>query len=295
MAFKIKSFYCRDYDDSEIDDDDTLAEILKMPPKHPATVHLFVALKPNEEIPKRDGIQTLSTCSNSGSIQTLDSMKKELTDLRADLGDKSEDIDKRFSKLKHEEEKLKKKIEDKNKDMENDESMQSYERKIKKLQDEYNELLYKSIKTEQARTVELSRLEIKKVNLEIRKTKIAKLFFELRMAEQVDICFMVDCTGSMCSYINEAKTVVHRVVEKLGKKFQDLKLRCAFVGYRDHCDHELRVEVMPFTSDKDAFKNKVTLVNANGGGDEAEDIFGGLEEVNKLGWVSLYFLLIIDS
>ena len=110
MAFKIKSFYCRDYDDSEIDDDDTLAEILKMPPKHPATVHLFVALKPNEEIPKRDGIQTLSTCSNSGSIQTLDSMKKELTDLRADLEDKSEDTDKRFSKLKHEEEKLKKKM-----------------------------------------------------------------------------------------------------------------------------------------------------------------------------------------
>ena len=129
---------------------------------------------------------------------------------------------------------------------------------------------------------------LSKVDLEIRKTKIAKLFFELRMAEQVDICFMVDCTGSMSSYINEAKTVVHRVVEKLSKKFQDLKLRCAFVGYRDHCDHGDRVEVMRFTSDKDAFKARVTSVNATGGGDEAEDIFGGLEEVNKLEWVRLY-------
>ena len=130
------------------------------------------------------------------------------------------------------------------------------------------------------------------MELKIRKTQIAKLFYELRLAEHVDICFMMDCTGSMTSYINEAKTVVHRVVEKLGKKFHDLKLRCAFIGYRDHCDKENRLEILPFTSDKDVFKEKVTEVNAMGGGDDAEDIFGGLEEVNKLEWVgqSLYMI-----
>lgn len=113
---------------------------------------------------------------------------------------------------------------------------------------------------------------------------------ELKYAEQVDICFMLDCTGSMYSYIKEAKTVVHRVVDKLAKKFPDFKLRCAFVGYRDHCDGSQRISVMPFGSEKDNFKAFVSNVKVTGGGDECEDVFGGLEAANSLEWVGNYFI-----
>ena len=99
---------------------------------------------------------------------------------------------------------------------------------------------------------------------------------------------MVDGTGSMLAYISEAKTVVHRLVDRLAKRFQDFQLRCAFVCYRDHCDGSDRISVLPFTTDKDAFKNWVTSLKATGGGDECEDVFGGLEEVNKLEWVNIY-------
>lgn len=123
--------------------------------------------------------------------------------------------------------------------------------------------------------------------LKAKQAKISQLFQDLKNSEKVDICFMTDCTGSMSGYINEAKTVIHRVVDRLSKKFKDFELRCSFVGYRDHSDGPNRVTVLPFTENKDNFKSFVTTVSAQGGADECEDIFGGLEEVTKLIWKNM--------
>lgn len=109
----------------------------------------------------------------------------------------------------------------------------------------------------------------------------------MKTAEVVDVCFLMECTTSMKLFVMEAKTLVHRLVEKLGKRFVDLKLRCAFVGYRDYCGIEDRVNVIAFTDDKEAFKEAVDSVKPIGGGDLglALDVFGGLDEVLKLEWV----------
>lgn len=115
------------------------------------------------------------------------------------------------------------------------------ENKLRELKSRYKHVLYSERDTEEVSSREIASLEHKIYSAELRKAKISKMFIDLRKAEQVDICFIMDCTGSMRSYKNEAKTVVHRVVEKLDKKFQDLKLRCAFVGYRDHCDGTKRM------------------------------------------------------
>lgn len=166
-------------------------------------------------------------------------------------------------------------------------SLKEVENNKKNLEDEYKRVKLESKETQEARTSELNRLELKKVELELRNVKISKLIHDLKNAEKVDLCFMVDGTGSMLAYISEAKTVVHRLVDRLAKRFQDFQLRCAFVCYRDHCDGSDRISVLPFTTDKDAFKNWVTNLKATGGGDECEDVFGGLEEANNLEWVNI--------
>jgi hypothetical protein len=65
--------------------------------------------------------------------------------------------------------------------------------------------------------------------------------------------------------------------------FADLVLKVAFVGYRDHYDEE-RIISLPFTGDIAYFKSFVSKIQAGGGGDAAEDVFGGLEKAGELQW-----------
>ena len=147
------------------------------------------------------------------------------------------------------------------------------------LERKYREKLFTNQVTREASRTELVKAESKLAALDLKKKRIANIFFELRQAEKVDICFMLDCTGSMSSYIAEAKSVIHRIVDKLKKRFVDFELRAAFVGYRDHSDGISRVSVFPFGNCIDDFKSFVTSISATGGADECEDIFGGLEVI----------------
>ena len=58
---------------------------------------------------------------------------------------------------------------------------------------------------------------------------------------------MLDCTGSMAGFINEAKTKIRSFVTSIGQIYPDIQLRIAFVGYRDHCDHQNRHAILQFT------------------------------------------------
>ena len=88
----------------------------------------------------------------------------------------------------------------------------------------------------------------------------------------------------MSSYINEAKVVIHRLIGRLSRVFQNFAFRASFVGYRDIEDGHDRTTVFNFDSNADSFKRFVNNVTAKGGHDQCEDIFGGLEEVTKLDW-----------
>lgn len=120
--------------------------------------------------------------------------------------------------------------------------------------------------------------------IQARKSEIGRLFESLKRSQTVDLCFLVDCTGSMDSYINEVKNKIQDLVTECKATFADLVLKVAFVGYRDHCDGSLRTTILKFTPEISDFKTFVGGIKASGGGDAAEDIFGGLEEVNKLPW-----------
>ena len=106
-------------------------------------------------------------------------------------------------------------------------------------------------------------------------------------AEHVDICFLVDCTSSMSTYIDQVRQNVGTLVQNMRKKFASFSPRCAFVGYRDLCEDE-RDQVIStgFTEDMDTFRLLLGEIKAFGGGDECEDVFSGLLEVSQLDWSS---------
>ncbi|CAL4098549.1 unnamed protein product [Meganyctiphanes norvegica] len=106
-------------------------------------------------------------------------------------------------------------------------------------------------------------------------------------AQKVDLAFLVDSTGSMGGIIQTVKEEIHRIVNKIKDEYPEAQLRVAFVGYRDHCDGSDRIQKMDFTNNISSFRSFVSDVNPTGGGDAAEDVFGGLEEAGKLSWTAV--------
>jgi DNA repair exonuclease SbcCD ATPase subunit len=233
--------------------------------------------------------------SNDTIIKDFDDIEKELENLKVSkvtlklpvkvTNKKSEmqtvEIERKKKELEDRLKSEQAKKEKKQRDLEELEKMSTTlrndEAERKKLDDEYKRKLLLAAETKEASKTELKRAEARLIELKIKQTKIANIFAELKKAEQVDICFMLDSTGSMSSYISEAKNVIHRIIDKLKNRFQDFQLRASFVGYRDHADGLERVTVYDFDQNFDSFKMFVTSVEATGGQDQCEDVFGGLE------------------
>jgi len=108
-------------------------------------------------------------------------------------------------------------------------------------------------------------------------------------SQQVDHAFLMDCTGSMGSYIATAKEKILGLVKDLKTKYPNMKLRLAFIGYRDITDwgpEEKQYIFVPFTDDHEAFKTQIMSVQAHGGGDFPEDVWIGLKAGVELDWQS---------
>jgi mRNA-degrading endonuclease YafQ of YafQ-DinJ toxin-antitoxin module len=223
-------------------------------------------------------------------LRDFDDFEKEIVDLKGttakakstmmktiEIERKKKDLE---NKLKSEQAKREKKEKDMAEIDKMTTTLRNDEAERKRLDEEYKKKLKSAAITREASKTELRQKEARLLDLEIKQTKIANLFAELKKAEKVDICFMLDATGSMSLYIAEAKNVIHKVIDKLKLRFQDFELRASFVGYRDHSDGPERVIVYNFDQNIDSFKTFVSNVEPKGGQDQCEDIFGGLE-VNR--------------
>ena len=107
----------------------------------------------------------------------------------------------------------------------------------------------------------------------------------------LDVAFLMDCTRSMCRYINETKEKIEYVVNIIKKEYQN-QVKIAFVGYRDHTDGDRRIECIQFTENISEFKEFLKNIKASGGSDIPEDVLGGLEKVGDLKWSSKIKVLI---
>ena len=107
----------------------------------------------------------------------------------------------------------------------------------------------------------------------------------LEKNKNVDVVFLLDCTGSMAGYIEEAKNQIKKIAQDISAVYEN-NVYVAFVGYRDHCDGPKRIETFQFSENIDKFVSFLCEVDATGGGDAPEDVLGGLEAAANLGWSS---------
>mmetsp|Transcript_54229 Transcript_54229/g.156710 ORF Transcript_54229/g.156710 Transcript_54229/m.156710 type:complete len:720 (+) Transcript_54229:53-2212(+) len=121
-------------------------------------------------------------------------------------------------------------------------------------------------------------------SVEQRTEAITRVINIYEQAERLNVCFLIDCTGSMGSHISAVKSQIIWIVHELRARLPSMQLHLAFVGYRDHCDRE-RIISLPFATSVTDFQDFVAHVRATGGGgDGPEDVHGGIEEALKLDW-----------
>lgn len=88
----------------------------------------------------------------------------------------------------------------------------------------------------------------------------------------------------MSSHIKACSEHIVAVAQSVKDFYPQVPLRLAYIGYRDHCDGDLRLAVHSFSTDMDAFQRFVGSQRAIGGGDAPEDVFGALNEAVRLDW-----------
>lgn len=116
---------------------------------------------------------------------------------------------------------------------------------------------------------------------------------------QVDICFVVDTTGSMGPFINEAKLKLVETVRRLSGD-SSIQLQVALVEYRDHPPQERSfvTRVYALTPDLAKVQKAIRKLSASGGGDHPEAVYDGVAAAcRELDWRehSLRFAVLVGD
>lgn len=101
----------------------------------------------------------------------------------------------------------------------------------------------------------------------------------------IDVVFILDATGSMGPYIDEAKRMITDITNKILRENTDLSIRVALVLYRDHPPQEYSfvTQVHDFVT-VDKFDALIAPVYASGGGDHPEAVWDGVDASFGLSW-----------
>jgi len=115
----------------------------------------------------------------------------------------------------------------------------------------------------------------------------------------VDVCFVVDATGSMGDEISYLKAELMDVMMKLQKSAPCSPIRLSSVFYKDHGD-EYVTRKMPFVNRIDDVVSFVSDQYAGGGGDFPEAVHSGLNvAINEMDWskkaLTKIIFLILDA
>lgn len=109
---------------------------------------------------------------------------------------------------------------------------------------------------------------------------------------QVKIAFLMDCTGSMETWIQAAKDQITTITnDALRENDDNTTIRIGFVGYRDYGDLD-RFIVEDF-QDAETILRRIRNVHADGGDDVAEDVAGGISKLRSLDWEDADVKLIV--
>jgi Mg-chelatase subunit ChlD len=101
-------------------------------------------------------------------------------------------------------------------------------------------------------------------------------------ARQLDLAVLIDCTASMFGEIAAAQGGLDEML--VFSKDLVSSARLAIVGYRDRRD-EFETKAWDFTSDVDAARRQLWMLNAEGGGDVPEAVHPALKlALTQLTW-----------
>lgn len=119
------------------------------------------------------------------------------------------------------------------------------------------------------------------------------------LLNQVDLCLVVDTTGSMGAFLEAARQHLRSAVESLCAANQ-VNARVGLVEYRDHPPQEKTfvTKVHPMTADLTKTQNVIAKLAAVGGGDAPEAVYDGVRDgCTKMKWRkhSLRFLLLVGD
>jgi len=120
---------------------------------------------------------------------------------------------------------------------------------------------------------------------------------KLLLKLDLDLMFIVDCTGSMGAWIDAIKHELSMIISHIQNEFQLSQIRISFVGYRDFSDGRKQFSLHDFTTNVEEIKLFIGKQKAIGGGDLAENVIGGLAYGLQQSWQSRakYAILICDA
>ena len=106
------------------------------------------------------------------------------------------------------------------------------------------------------------------------------------VTNEYNICFIIDNTGSMSSWINIIKEICHKFFIEITEKYKDYKFYFACVLYGDKPSTKKGENFyVNFTQDEKKFDSELKKINLQGGGDEAEDWVSGFRiALEELEW-----------
>lgn len=101
---------------------------------------------------------------------------------------------------------------------------------------------------------------------------------------QIEVCFVLDTTGSMGGLIEGAKQKIWSIANEIIAAKPTPSVKFALIGYRDRGD-EYVTKLSPLTDDIDAIYADLRKFHAAGGGDTPESVSQALDEaVQKIEW-----------
>ena len=136
---------------------------------------------------------------------------------------------------------------------------------------------------------------LKELNRDL--SSLAPIQSTLTSLMDLDVMFIMDCTGSMSSWIDASKKELSSIISCITDQHQGIQFRISFIAYRDFCDGKLQMEVKAFTSDIEDMRKFISGLMATGGGDQCEDVAGGLSYALQQNWKAKakYAVFIADS
>ncbi|KAG3194400.1 hypothetical protein PC128_g9411 [Phytophthora cactorum] len=140
------------------------------------------------------------------------------------------------------------------------------------------ELFKRRLATVEREVEKMEHFSVIRSEMERRIQKVGKeIQLKYAKASALELVIVMDCTGSMCPWIDEAKAAIISIIDNVKRDHPSANIRVGFVAYRDFCDGDKRLQVQTLTSNVAVARKFISSLGAFGGGDGPEDIPGGLE------------------